>query len=108
MVVLPKVPYTEVAERVAHKIIGTIAQPFEIAGDHRTSSYGVDNDQNSGEAIAPSQTNQSDIAHVTVSVGIAFFPEDAITPDQLIAAADYAMLSAKSKGKNNCQYYETL
>ncbi|MEM6500893.1 MAG: CHASE2 domain-containing protein [Cyanobacteria bacterium P01_C01_bin.89] len=108
VVVLPKVPYTEVAERVAHKIIGTIAQPFEIAGDHRTSSYGVDNDQNSGEAIAPSQTNQSDIAHVTVSVGIAFFPEDAITPDQLIAAADYAMLSAKSKGKNNCQYYETL
>ncbi|MGD1852533.1 MAG: diguanylate cyclase domain-containing protein, partial [Cyanophyceae cyanobacterium] len=111
------------------KIINAINKPFPLNDNHRISTYGLSGEHGHGaeEAIASnpassqaapnqavsnqpaaSQTDQPPIVHVTVSVGIAFYPNDAATPDQLIAAADYAMLSAKSKGKNNCQYYETL
>lgn len=37
---------------------------------------------------------------VTVSVGVAVFPEDASTPVQLIEAADKALYQAKAEGRN--------
>ncbi|MEM9402168.1 MAG: EAL domain-containing protein [Pseudomonadota bacterium] len=39
------------------------------------------------------------------SIGIAMFPEDAGTADDLIRQADTAMHHAKDEGKNNYQYY---
>ena len=41
------------------------------------------------------------------SVGIAFFPEDAIDLQGLIAAADAAMYAAKRAGKNRIAFYTT-
>jgi len=38
--------------------------------------------------------------HMTVSVGIAAFPTDALTQDELIHLADQAMYEAKNKGRN--------
>lgn len=38
---------------------------------------------------------------VTVSIGIAFYPQDGDTPSTLIRYADVAMYQAKSRGKNN-------
>lgn len=48
----------------------------------------------SHEEILPSK-------HLTVSIGLATFPENASTPSELIAAADKALYEAKHKGKNS-------
>jgi diguanylate cyclase (GGDEF)-like protein len=42
---------------------------------------------------------------VTVSIGIAHFPEDAGSPEELIACADSAMYQAKSQGRNRVVSY---
>ena len=42
---------------------------------------------------------------VTMSVGIASYPEDALAPEDLIRCADRAMYTAKAKGKNQSQLY---
>ncbi len=47
-------------------------------------------------------------SRVTVSIGIASFPEDATTREELIEAADQAMLLAKRRGGNRVQTCETL
>ncbi|WP_285401465.1 bifunctional diguanylate cyclase/phosphodiesterase [Luteibacter sp. ME-Dv--P-043b] len=44
---------------------------------------------------------------VTVSVGIAFFPDDATQGEPLLRHADEAMYGAKSLGRNNYQLYAT-
>jgi diguanylate cyclase (GGDEF)-like protein len=38
---------------------------------------------------------------LTVSLGLASFPEDGSTPSELLAYSDKALYQAKSKGKNN-------
>jgi diguanylate cyclase (GGDEF)-like protein len=40
------------------------------------------------------------VVHCTISLGVATFPEDGSTPDDLIRAADQAMYEAKRLGKN--------
>ncbi|SEN34209.1 diguanylate cyclase (GGDEF) domain-containing protein [Luteibacter sp. UNCMF331Sha3.1] len=42
---------------------------------------------------------------VTVSVGISFFPDDAVEGELLLRHADEAMYGAKSLGRNNYQVY---
>ena len=38
--------------------------------------------------------------HVTISIGLASFPEDAQVKDDLIEKADMALYEAKQKGRN--------
>jgi len=42
---------------------------------------------------------------VQLSVGVALYPKDGETLEQLIGSADQAMYRAKRKGKNNIQFY---
>jgi diguanylate cyclase (GGDEF)-like protein len=42
---------------------------------------------------------------ITTSVGISLYPDDGTTVDELLKNADIAMYHAKSKGRNNCQFY---
>ncbi|MBB4568369.1 sensor domain-containing protein [Rhizobium leucaenae] len=42
---------------------------------------------------------------VTSSIGVAAFPADGETPDELIACADAAMYKAKEHGRNRLQYH---
>lgn len=42
---------------------------------------------------------------VTVSVGIALFPTDGDSVDQLLKSSDIAMYHAKEQGRNNAQFY---
>jgi diguanylate cyclase (GGDEF)-like protein/PAS domain S-box-containing protein len=47
--------------------------------------------------------------HVTLSIGLAVFPEDGETKEQLIRNADIAVCNSKSASSNNiCQYHDNL
>lgn len=65
--------------KVAENILRTLADPFRIL--------------------------QHEI-HLSASIGIASFPSDGETPDELIGAADTAMYHAKDRGGDACEYYE--
>lgn len=43
----------------------------------------------------------------TMSIGVATYPDDALQPDSLMAAADAAMYKAKAVGKNQVQLFES-
>lgn len=43
--------------------------------------------------------------HISCSVGIAVYPEDAISIEELMRNADAAMYAAKAQGRNNFQFY---
>ena len=51
--------------------------------------------------LSPSQPENA----VTISVGVASYPQDASAPEALIRCADRAMYTAKAKGKNQAQLY---
>jgi diguanylate cyclase len=44
--------------------------------------------------------------HTSPSIGIAFYPDDALNVENLVAHADAAMYSAKQRGRNNFQCFE--
>jgi diguanylate cyclase (GGDEF)-like protein/PAS domain S-box-containing protein len=44
---------------------------------------------------------------IGVSIGIATFPDDGQTPDDLIRNADTAMYAAKSLGRNNIRFFQS-
>ncbi|NOQ14351.1 MAG: EAL domain-containing protein [Methyloprofundus sp.] len=46
-------------------------------------------------------------AYIGASIGIAIYPEDALTADKLLQCADMAMYHAKEQGKNNYQFYSS-
>jgi diguanylate cyclase (GGDEF)-like protein/PAS domain S-box-containing protein len=43
--------------------------------------------------------------HMTASIGVSFYPDDATSADRLLKHADVAMYSAKGMGRNNFQTY---
>src|SRR5882672_36266 len=77
-VILSDLAKTGDASLVAKKIIDTLARPFDLNA-HRIL--------------------------VTGSVGITLYPDDATSPEALIANADAAMYRAKEQGRNNYQYF---
>lgn len=77
-IILPRIPGREDAARVAEKIIRVIGEPFEVEG-HRIQ--------------------------IGVSIGIAFFPDDAEDPEALIRRADNAMYAAKAASRNTYRFH---
>ncbi|HEU4781583.1 MAG TPA: EAL domain-containing protein [Steroidobacteraceae bacterium] len=67
------------AERVAREAIDALKGPIRISG--------VD-------------------LHTSTSIGIAFYPVDGRSAENLIAHADAAMYCAKQRGRNNLQFFE--
>lgn len=68
----------EDAGKIAEKIIATLTEPFNLDGK---------------------------VARIGVSIGIAFYPEEANNPSDLVKYADRAMYLAKEKGRNTYSYY---
>jgi len=67
---------------VAQRLMETMSQPFQLK-DHEI--------------------------YVTMSIGIAISPDDGLDVNTIVRNADIAMYNAKSKGKNNYQFYtETM
>jgi diguanylate cyclase (GGDEF)-like protein len=48
---------------------------------------------------------QEKITTITVSIGIAVYPQDGKTPEELLKNADIAMYSSKKSGKNTYRFY---
>ena len=77
-VVQPEIAGLENAASLARKIIGTMADPFFIAGRE---------------------------LHMSPSIGISVFPIDSQEPEELLKNADMAMYLAKKEGRNNFQFF---
>lgn len=77
-VLLSEIRHHLSASIVARRILKAIAKPFILEGHE---------------------------VYVTPSIGIALFPDDGVTVDELLKNADTAMYHAKSIGKNNFQFY---
>ena len=48
-----------------------------------------------------------EIAHVSMSLGVALFPRDGLTINELIKNADIAMYNAKNSGKNRFKFFNS-
>ncbi len=77
-IILPEIQDISVAGKVAEKIISLLDTSFSIGGEEIS--------------ISP-------------SIGVSIFPDDAEDIESLVKNADSAMYHAKSKGRNNYQYY---
>lgn len=75
---VPRIASPAAADRVARRLLGAMALPFELDGKE---------------------------LFVTASIGISVFPEDGDTHEQLMAAAGSACTHAKDSGRNNSQFY---
>ena len=65
-------------ERVAQKILHQLSEPFRL---------------------------KEELVHISVSIGITFYPEDAVAIEDLLKNADQAMYAAKKMGRNRYNYF---
>ena len=78
IVVLRGGPEAEMSSETLERIMQSVAEPLKIEGH---------------------------TMRVNCSVGIAVFPQDGGTPQQLLEMADAAMYRAKQSGRNRCQFF---
>ena len=76
---LPELLNRDDAHVVANKALECLQKPFRLA--------------------------DSDV-HISASIGIAVYPEDGETIDELLCHADMAMYQVKAQGKNSYSFYE--
>jgi diguanylate cyclase (GGDEF)-like protein/PAS domain S-box-containing protein len=80
VVLLEELPSSEAAAEVARRVLASMHTPVNIMGHE---------------------------CRVTVSIGIATYPDDAADAPTLMKHADLAMYLAKDEGKNNFQVYSS-
>ena len=80
VVILPDLDRPEHARTVADKILKEVAKPVEIAGHE---------------------------IHITPSIGISHYPNDATDVQQLLKQADSAMYQAKDAGRATVRFFTT-
>jgi diguanylate cyclase (GGDEF)-like protein/PAS domain S-box-containing protein len=76
---LPELTNRHDATVVADKFLECLRQPFDIAGHQ---------------------------VHISASIGIAIYPHDGETIDELLCHADMAMYQIKAEGKNGHSFYD--
>jgi diguanylate cyclase (GGDEF)-like protein len=54
----------------------------------------------------PHHIDEHDI-HITASIGVVTYPDDAVDAESLLKNADFAMYQAKDGGRNNFQYFQS-
>lgn len=80
IVILPGIPTVQHVDRVAQKILNTLAQSFVL----------------NGKTLL-----------ITSSIGISIYPQDGQNSDDLITSADQAMYLAKKRGKSCYAFSQT-
>jgi diguanylate cyclase (GGDEF)-like protein len=78
IVLLPHIDGPRGAEIAANKVLQAMHQPFDIAGH---------------------------TFHISASIGVAFYPDDAEDEKTLVRLADIAMYHAKNTGRNGVVLY---
>ncbi|HEY5800364.1 MAG TPA: EAL domain-containing protein [Burkholderiaceae bacterium] len=78
VITLADLNHAQEAAAIADKVLASLQQPFS-----------VDNHE----------------LHIGASIGIAMYPDDAADADALLRAADSAMYHAKSRGRNDYQFF---
>ena len=102
----------EVSRRLKKAVreIDTVARP---SGDEFTIILGQIDDQLSVhrvcqqllDTLSEPLTLDNEIIHLTASIGVSFYPDDANSNDVLQRNADQAMYAAKASGRNRYQFY---
>jgi len=77
-IVLSEITDSSNVDDIAQKIIGKLAEPFQLGGE---------------------------VVYVSASIGITIYPNDTDDIDELIKNADQAMYVAKKKGRNRSSYF---
>jgi diguanylate cyclase (GGDEF)-like protein/PAS domain S-box-containing protein len=80
-VILSALEDADKVEQIAQKILTVLAEPFSIGKEY---------------------------LYISGSVGIALYPDDADSAEELIRKADQAMYAAKQSGKNQFSYFTRL
>ena len=78
-VVLPELDTVQDPTRVAQAFLDVLRLPFELGGQ---------------------------VIHITASIGVAVYPKDGESVDDLIRNADLAMHAKKSQGRNGYKFFE--
>lgn len=81
IVILSELGDRSSVERIATAILNALAQPFALG---------------------------SEVAHVSASLGITLYPDDATTPGAILKNADQAMYAAKNSGRNRFSYFTSV
>ena len=79
VVVQTGLDFPEAAQHLAKRLVESLAGPIEIVPGH--------------------------LATVTVSIGIAIYPEDGTAVDSLLVSADLALYRAKEEGRNTFAFF---
>lgn len=77
-IILSELDNTEHADRIAQAVLKSMTKPFALG---------------------------MDMAYVSASIGITFYPNDAEEIEQLLKNADQAMYAAKHQGRNGYRYF---
>jgi predicted signal transduction protein with EAL and GGDEF domain len=77
-IMLPRTTGAAAAQKVARRILELLTEPFMV--------------------------NRQEL-FVSASIGIALYPDDGVSVDELMKHADIAMYHAKKSGRNNYQYF---
>jgi diguanylate cyclase (GGDEF)-like protein/PAS domain S-box-containing protein len=80
MIILPEISHAKDVDRVVANLMDALRRPFDLEGIKH---------------------------HITVSVGVSFYPLDGKDSETLIKTADVAMYFAKSAGRNACRRYSS-
>ena len=75
--------------RIADDVLGAIAEPIQVAGQHAMDGIPID-------------------INITASIGIATAPADGDTVSVLLARADSAMYAAKGSGRATRRFYHAF
>ena len=80
-VLLQEIDHAAAAVAIAQKIVASVSHPFII---------------------------NNNTVQITVSIGIAMYPDDGNNVETLLKNADLAMYQAKKRGRNNYQFFHQL
>ncbi|OWW22863.1 diguanylate cyclase [Noviherbaspirillum denitrificans] len=78
-VLLPDLRFPKDAAAIARKFLWSLKQPFQL---------------------------DNQLVHISASIGIAIYPDDGETMEDLVRHADIAMYQMKTDGKNNFRFYD--